>query len=187
MGSQLPGQGRYAHVERERRFLLAVLPDGLSEPRSIVDRHVLGTHLRLRKVTTPGGFTYKLAQKVRLVGDDPSAVKITNIYLDAAEYELLAALPADGVTKTRCTLTQAGWTFAVDQFHGLLEGLLLAEVELTSDSAHVEIPPFAVRDVTTDDRYTGGRLAAATAREIAGLISPPGPSERSHDDHRPAG
>jgi CYTH domain-containing protein len=173
-------------VERERRFLLAALPDGLSEPRSIVDRYLPGTALRLRKVTAQGEVSYKLGQKVRPVGNDPSTVKVTNIYLEPAEYELLAALPAEGVAKTRYDLSCPAGTFAVDQFHGHLEGLVLAEVELTGDSGHLQLPAFAIREVTADDRYSGGRLASATPKEIVELIGPARSAARRHDDEASA-
>jgi CYTH domain-containing protein len=161
-----PGKGRYAQVERERRFLLAALPGEVSEPRTIVDRYVAGTRLRLRQVAEGGESIYKLAQKVRPVAGDPTTVKITNVYLDQAEYRVLAALPAQEITKTRYTLVKAGRTFSVDAFHGPLEGLILAEVDIDAG----EFPAFAIRDVSADDRYTGGRLAWATPEEIASLI-----------------
>ena len=44
---------KYAHVERERRWLLAAVPDLPHDARrlTIVDRYVRGTRLRLREVT----------------------------------------------------------------------------------------------------------------------------------------
>jgi hypothetical protein len=73
-------------LERERRFLLAALPGEVSEPRTIVDRHLAGTRLRLRQVTAGGESIYQLAEKVRPVAGDPITMKITNVYLDQAEY-----------------------------------------------------------------------------------------------------
>ena len=41
---------KYAVVERERRFLLASLPEGIDCTRQIIDRYLTGTRLRLREV-----------------------------------------------------------------------------------------------------------------------------------------
>ena len=58
---------KYAVVERERRFLLASLPDGVVSTKQIVDRYVTGTRLRLREVREDDGTVIrKLGHKVRL-------------------------------------------------------------------------------------------------------------------------
>jgi CYTH domain-containing protein len=154
-----PGQGKYAKPERERRFLLTALPSAAGSPRLIEDRYLDGTRLRLRRVET----TYKFCQKVRPDEADPSVVAITNIYLSPAEYEVLRALPAATLTKTRRHWQLGPFTFAVDEFHGPLTGLLLAEIEL--DDLTVDLPvgdsPFGP-EVTHDDRFSGGKLATAT-------------------------
>ncbi len=45
--------GKYARVEREWRFLLAGLPDGMppASARRITDRHLTSTSLRLRHIS----------------------------------------------------------------------------------------------------------------------------------------
>ena len=64
----VPRAGKYARVERERRFLLADLPAraAAATPRRITDRYLTGTRLRLRLVEHQdgGGCVYKLTQKV---------------------------------------------------------------------------------------------------------------------------
>lgn len=49
----------------------------------------------------------------------------------------------------------------VDKFQGSLSGLILAEAEFDTDTqlAAFPHPDFAIREVTEDERYTGGRLA----------------------------
>lgn len=62
-----PGVGRYAHLEREQRWLLARRPDVAVRMASIRDRYLTGTRLRLRHLEqTDGTVHLKLAQKVRL-------------------------------------------------------------------------------------------------------------------------
>src|SRR5690242_16189772 len=86
------GAGKYARVERERRYLLRELPDGLklSDPhKQITDNYLTGTRLRLRKVRVPetNEWTLKLTQKQTPAPPDFSRTLITNIYLSPYEYE----------------------------------------------------------------------------------------------------
>jgi len=60
-------EGKYARVERERRFLLAGSPSAsaVTARRRITDRYLPGTRLRLRRVENldSGAREYKLTQK----------------------------------------------------------------------------------------------------------------------------
>ena len=67
-----------------------------------------------------------------------------------------------------------GITLAVDQFHGHLSGLLLAEVELGIDEARMPSPHFAALGVTNDDRFSGGALAFASDEALSDLLSEAG-------------
>lgn len=61
------GSLKYAVVERERRYVLRSLPDGVTNTRDIVDRYVIGTRLRLREVHDEHMMaSRKLSQKIRL-------------------------------------------------------------------------------------------------------------------------
>lgn len=53
-----------------------------------------------------------------------------------------------------------GLTWEIDEFHGLLEGLCLAEVELPSADTVVTPPPFIGREVTGDPAYYNSNLTA---------------------------
>lgn len=50
----------------------------------------------------------------------------------------------------------------IDEFHGALEGLTVAEIELTSESEPFEIPSFIGREVTGDCRYYNSSLTQAS-------------------------
>ncbi len=85
---------KYAVVERERRYVLARLPEGVTSTKDILDRYVTGTRLRLREVREDDGtVTRKLGHKVRL-SEGPAEVACTNFYLNDDEWSLLTALPA---------------------------------------------------------------------------------------------
>jgi CYTH domain-containing protein len=153
---------KYAVVERERRWLLAAVPEIPADARqlAIVDRYLRGTRLRLREVAEPDGtVTRKLGHKVRL-GVDAREVAHTSLYLDDAEWETLAHLPADVVTKTRTLVPHGGVTVALDVFHGHLAGLVLAEID-SGDGEVADLPAEyrPLGEVTGEDAFTGGELA----------------------------
>jgi CYTH domain-containing protein len=166
-----PGSGKYAKLERERRFLVTGMPAHAKDPRLIEDRYLTGTRLRLRRVEADSQVVYKFCQKVRPDDSDPSTVSITNIYLAEAEYEQLCQLPAVILRKTRRVWQVGHHTFAVDKFHGDLAGLLLAEIELPDLTQGLPLPAPIGREVTTDNRFSGGYLAHATLSQIAELLA----------------
>jgi CYTH domain-containing protein len=168
--------GKYALVERERRFLLGTVPPFPADTavREITDRYVTGTRLRLRRSRLPGAggrarTELKLTQKVPAASGGAVQGLITTFYLSEAEYEALLALPARVLRKTRRSLPPLG----VDVFEGPLAGLVLAEAEFGSDeeAAAFAVPPFAVAEVTADPRFTGGRLARTSPEELRALLA----------------
>jgi len=155
---------KYALPERERRFLLACLPDNpvIVRTARITDHYLLGTRLRVRHtVEAADGSTrvvYKFTQKVPAPDGSPGL--ITTVYLDQAEYDALTTLPARQLRKTRYSIPP----FGIDVFDPPLHGLTMAEIEFPSEAAfHAFAPPsFAVAEVTNDIRFTGGRLVTTT-------------------------
>ena len=170
MEDRRPGSGRYARLEREQRWVLDAVPTEARPRAEIVDRYLLGTRLRLRRMTSSDGLVLKLGQKVRVEATDPERVMVTSIYLSPEEFDVLATLPAAEIAKSRFVLPWGTGALAVDRFHGRLRGLVLAEIEHGPDDELLDPPPFARADVTHDDRYSGGELASATASEIAALL-----------------
>ena len=155
--ARVPGQGAYARPERERRFLLRRLPDGLGPGRRVEDRYLDGTTLRLRRVSADGLVVCKLTQKVR-TGDGPAQVMLTNTYLTEDEHRRLAVLPGAVLVKVRRAWRSG---LVVDEHTGPLAGLVLAELEVDDLSAPLPPVPGLDREVTDDERYTGAALARA--------------------------
>lgn len=153
---------KYSLVERERRFLVDVarMPAlDAASARLIEDRYLPCTGLRLRKVSAAGADPiYKIGKKYP--GAGLSTRPMTNIYLDAAEYEALAALPAAPLVKRR---HDAGDGFVIDLFDDALAGLALAEISGDSDAALAAIDPpdWCVTEVTDNPAFAGGQLALA--------------------------
>ena len=150
---------KYARFEHERRFRVDVVqcPPLAGAPVVLIaDRYLPETRLRLRCVTRAGADpVYKLCRKY--LSDDAFSAPITNLYLSAADFALLAALPADTIVKRRYRVDG----FGIDVFEGRHTGLILAEIEAETPAAlHALAPPdWAAAEVTNDPRYTGGALA----------------------------
>ena len=169
----VPAESKYARVERERRYLLQDLPEGLTRPDphvQITDNYITGTRLRLRKVREPrtNKWTVKLTQKFAPDPKDLSRTIITNIYLSALETEALNISDANEIRKNRYHFEFEGRRWSVDMFLGDLFGLVLAEVsfETDADLDSFPIPPFAIADVTNNERFTGGRLSELSFADI---------------------
>jgi len=163
---------KYTRIDRERRFLLAEFPKDAKviRHRRIADRYIEGTTLRLRESTYDDGLTtFKLTQKLPMRAGGAQQGFITSMYVTQDEFSVLAQLPARTLTKTRYSVPP----FGIDVFDGPLEGLILAEVEFDSaDAAEAfAMPSFAMAEVTTDERFTGGQLARATREDIKSWVS----------------
>ncbi len=72
--------------------------------------------------------------------------------------ELMKLCPAPVIEKTRYLVDYAGNTWEIDVFHGDLDGLVIAEIELNSEDQQYEVPPFVGENVTGDSRYSNSRL-----------------------------
>ena len=77
-----PGLGSYARAERERRFLVRCDPPVLHDSRTVEDRYLDGTRLRLRHVSAGGRSVWKLTQKVRVDETDPASGRIGLVWFD---------------------------------------------------------------------------------------------------------
>ncbi|MDH6358459.1 CYTH domain-containing protein [Parabacteroides sp. PF5-9] len=62
------------------------------------------------------------------------------------------------IDKTRHLVKEGDHVWEVDEFHGENEGLILAEIELTSEEDSFEIPEWVGKEVTGDLRYYNAML-----------------------------
>jgi len=72
--------------------------------------------------------------------------------------ELLARCEPGLIDKTRYLVPAGGFTFEVDEFYGDNEGLILAEIELESESDQYPKPDWLGEEVTGDLRYYNSML-----------------------------
>ena len=166
-------ESKYARVERERRYLLSDLPEGLTraDPHlQITDNYITGTRLRLRKVREPrtNKWTVKFTQKFAPNPEDLSRAIITNTYLNAYEAEVLSVFNSNEIRKNRYYFDFEGRKFSVDMFLGDLFGLVLAEAGFETDEEleNFPQPPFALAEVTNNPLFSGGRLCELTFSEV---------------------
>lgn len=180
-------ESKYALIERERRYLLEDLPNGITraDPHlQITDNYITGTRMRIRKVRDPrtNKWTVKLTQKFAPQPADLSRTIITNTYLNALEAETMSVFDANEIRKNRYFFEYEGRKFSVDMFLGDLFGLVLAEVSFDSDEELQEFPqpPFALADVTNNEVFTGGHLSQSTFAEVREAIVRQGLIARPH-------
>ncbi len=162
---------KYARIERERRFLLALFPQNVEveRVRRITDYYLENTALRLRVQVDDGSSpVYKLTQKIPAPGAGAQQGWITNMYLGEQDFHVLSRLPSSRLDKVRYSVPP----FGVDIFEGALKGLILAEAEFDSSSSAdaLDIPSFIFREVTNDVRFTGGELVRTTRDALAAVL-----------------
>lgn len=62
------------------------------------------------------------------------------------------------IEKTRYKIPFAGLTWEIDEFFGVNAGLIVAEVELTSESQAFEKPAWVGEEISSDPRYFNSNL-----------------------------
>ena len=171
-------ESKYARVERERRYLLRDLPEGMSraDPHlQITDNYITGSRIRIRKVRDPltNKWTVKFTQKLAPDPNDLSRTIITNTYLNALEAEVLSVFNSNEIRKNRYSFEFEGRRFGIDMFLGDLFGLVLAEVSFDTDEEldNFPKPPFALADVTNEPLFSGGRLCELTFSDIRAAVA----------------
>ncbi|HKP45098.1 MAG TPA: hypothetical protein VJT50_00735 [Pyrinomonadaceae bacterium] len=180
----VPRESKYARVERERRYVLHDLPEGLTraDPHlQITDNYITGTRLRIRKVRDPrtNKWTVKFTQKFNTDPADFSRTIITNIYLNALEAEMFATFDANEIRKNRYRFVFEGREFCIDMFLGDLFGLVLAETSFDDDRQLDDFrpPAFVLAEVTNNQVFSGGQLSqlsfADVRKEILKLAAVP--------------
>ena len=77
---------------------------------------------------------------------------------DAAQLLELCEQPL--IEKTRYKIPYGGLVWEIDEFHGVNEGLIVAECELESEDQAIDKPDWVGEEVTGDPRYFNSNLIA---------------------------
>ena len=147
-------------MEIERKFTVSKLPANLETyPFHIIEQAYLNTApvIRVRRQDDSFYMTYK--------GSGMLAREEYNLPLDQASYEHLKA-KADGniISKKRYLIpieNRPDLTIELDVFEGKFAGLMLAEVEFSSeeDAIAFQPPSWFTKDVTLSGEYQNSRLS----------------------------
>lgn len=146
-------------IEIERKFL--VTSDAFKEASSksirIKQGYLSIDPLRTVRVRIKGDTGY-LTIKGKSSTSGMSRVEVEEeISIEKANVLLSLCLPGS-IDKTRYEVTIGAHLWEVDEFYDANEGLLLAEVELTSEDEQVTLPSWVGREVTGDMRYYNSQL-----------------------------
>lgn len=159
-------------MEIERKFLIIKekLPENLeSYPHNKLEQAYIITEpvLRIRQKDTEYILTYK--------GPGFLTREEVEFPLSKDAYEkLLSKTEGNIITKTRYKIPEKdGLVIELDVFHGLFEGLHLAEVEFPDEeTAHSYIAPdWFGKDVTMESSFHNSTLSNMTETEIKALIA----------------
>lgn len=63
------------------------------------------------------------------------------------------------IEKTRYYVPSGNLIWEVDEYHGVHDGIVVAEIELPSADHPVTLPPFVAEEVTGDSRYYNSTLS----------------------------
>lgn len=158
-----PKEPKYSLPEIERRWL--VHEDAVAEllashvegaPDVIEDRYVTGTRLRLRRVRhVDGGETLKLCLKYGQAS--PLREPITNLYLTAHEYAVLAVIDGAPVVKRRFRV--AGGSLDVFDEPAGTPTYFEREFATVEAAMAYEPPAFVAEEVTGEPEHTGANIA----------------------------
>jgi len=143
-------------VEIERKFL--VLPSWvpLDGGDHIRQGYVASSPACTVRVRTRADRAY-LTLKGPTVGTSRLEFEYDIPVADAVE--MLATLCSAIVEKHRYLEVHGAHTWEIDVFHGANDGLVMAEVEMRTETDVVTLPPWAGVEVTNDRRYRNSCLA----------------------------
>lgn len=148
-----------AHREIERKFLVT----GTGWREAAQEREICQGYLTLDKERTV---------RVRLAGGN-GTLTIKGPSQGAARSEFEYPIPSEDarlllhelclqpvIEKTRYRVPLGELVWEVDVFRGQNEGLIVAEVELSSETQEIALPEWIGEEVTGDPRYYNARLVA---------------------------
>lgn len=145
--------------EIERKFLVA--NDTWKNAKCIGQREMKQAYLlrgsdrsvRIRVTDNMALFTIKLG-----TGLTRSEFEYEIPVDEANEIIEEASLPC--LHKTRYYIQNGNDTWELDAFHGALEGLFIAELELSSEEQYFDKPSWLAQEVTLDPAYLNSNLIA---------------------------
>ena len=148
-------------IEIERKFLVSNLNACLqlhTKSKRIVQGYLSfdpARTVRIRKTDTKAFLTVK--GKSNATGD--TRFEWEKEIPENEPIELLDLCSGQTIRKTRYIVPHQSHLFEVDVFSGKLQGLVIAEVELSTSDEQLDLPTWVGKEVTGDPRYYNSDLA----------------------------
>lgn len=146
------------HQEIERKFLVKGEFKSLAFSQSrIIQGYISSAHGRTVRVRIRDGKGYLT---IKGASNDSGTTRYEwekELLLGEAE-ELMKLCEPGVIDKTRYLVHSGEHVFEVDEFYGENGGLVVAEVELTSEQEAFIKPDFIAEEVTGDTRYYNSQL-----------------------------
>lgn len=143
-------------LEIERKFLinkeLIIFENGINIKQGYIQTSN-NTVVRVRVKGSKAFLTIK--------GENKGSTRLEFEYeipLDEANEMLEKLCSKPIIDKTRYEIKHANHLWEVDVFYGDNEGLIIAEVELSSEDEKVILPSWIKKEVTSDTRYYNNQL-----------------------------
>ena len=156
---------KYSILENERKWVIDKSFAKRLENQwhfQIVDKYLDNTQIRIRSAidSETGETIYKFCKKYGT--RNPISEPITTTYISKVEYDLLFSLPGKIIKKNRYRFVENGFEFSIDLFIEPELDYLIAEAEESSIDRlnSIQKPSFAIREVTNELEFTGGKIAA---------------------------
>ncbi|MGR5143735.1 CYTH domain-containing protein [Photobacterium sp. DNB23_23_1] len=146
-------------IEIERKFLVNA-NDFIQQAKTqlrITQGYLCSVPERTVRVRVKGN---KGFLTVKGIGSESGASRFEwekEIPIDEAQ-SLLKLCEPGVIDKTRYLVTYGKHTYEVDEFYGENQGLIVAEVELSSEDESFERPPWLAQEVTGQKRYYNSML-----------------------------
>ncbi len=144
-------------IEIEKKFLVTTLPPDLAPGIDICQGYLVNTPDKIVRVRIKGDKGF-LTIKGRPEGLVRPEFEYQIPGTDAREM-LERFCDGNILEKSRHTCLHQGMTWVIDRFSGASQGLVVAEIELSSPDQPFSIPPWAGPEVTDDPRYLNASLA----------------------------
>ena len=148
-------------IEIERKFLVSNL-NACLQHQTTSTRIIQGylsfdpaRTVRVRKTDTKAFITIK--GKPNATGD--TRYEWEKEIPENEATQLLKLCLGQIIQKTRYVISHKSYLFEVDVFSGKLQGLVIAEVELSKANKPVDLPTWIGKEVTGDSRYFNSDLA----------------------------
>lgn len=147
-------------MEIERKFLLSKLPDDIkSLPATFIEQGYLNTDkertTRIRVTSANEAFL-----TVKGATHGITRVEVETPIDPVKARDMLALCEASIVSKWRRIVEHEGHIWEVDVFTGDNEGLVIAEIEFSSEAETFALPSWVGAEVSHDRRYGNSALAS---------------------------